>query len=79
MYHENHPDGSYEMANRVLVFEPPRLISWEPGYVSPATEPQVRNPHGYQPSDEQRVGPCPVGQRAHRRVVRRRREPAGRV
>ncbi len=30
MYHDNHPDGSYEMANRVLVFEPPRVISWEP-------------------------------------------------
>ncbi len=37
MYHDNHPDGSYEMANRVLAFEPPRVISWEPGYVSPAT------------------------------------------
>ena len=28
-------------------------------------------------SDEQRVGRCPVGQRAHRRVVRRLGEPAG--
>ena len=37
MYHENHPDGSYEMANQVLAFEPPRVISWKPGYVSPAT------------------------------------------
>ena len=37
MYHENHPDGSYEMANQVLEFEPPRVISWRPGYVSPAT------------------------------------------
>jgi len=37
MYHENHPDGSYEMANRVLAFEPPRVISWKPGYVSPET------------------------------------------
>ncbi|MGH3153675.1 MAG: SRPBCC family protein [Streptosporangiaceae bacterium] len=37
MYHENHPDGSYEMANRVLAFEPPSVISWQPGYVSPAT------------------------------------------
>jgi uncharacterized protein YndB with AHSA1/START domain len=37
MYHENHPDGSYEMANLVLAFEPPRVISWKPGYVSPAT------------------------------------------
>ena len=37
MYHDNHPDGSYQMANRVLVFEPPRVISSKPGYVSPAT------------------------------------------
>jgi uncharacterized protein YndB with AHSA1/START domain len=37
MYHENHPDGSYEMANQVLAFDPPRVISWKPGYVSPAT------------------------------------------
>ena len=37
MYHPNHPDGSYEMANQVLAFEPPRAISWQPGYVSPAT------------------------------------------
>jgi hypothetical protein len=35
MYHENHPDGGYEMANQVLAFEPPRVISWKPGYVSP--------------------------------------------
>ncbi|MBO0852065.1 MAG: SRPBCC family protein [Pseudonocardia sp.] len=32
MYHPNHPDGDYEMANRVQVFDPPRAISWEPGY-----------------------------------------------
>ena len=37
MYHPNHPAGSYEMANQVLAFEPPRVISWKPGYVSPAT------------------------------------------
>ena len=37
MYHENHPDGSYEMANQILAFEPPRVISWKPGYVSQAT------------------------------------------
>jgi uncharacterized protein YndB with AHSA1/START domain len=36
-YHDNHPDGNYEMANRVLAFEPPRVISWKPGYMSPAT------------------------------------------
>jgi uncharacterized protein YndB with AHSA1/START domain len=31
MYHPNHPDGQYQMANRVQAFEPPKLISWEPG------------------------------------------------
>jgi uncharacterized protein YndB with AHSA1/START domain len=31
MYHANHPDGTYQMANRVQVFDPPRAISWEPG------------------------------------------------
>jgi hypothetical protein len=32
MHHDNHPDGSYEMANRVQVFDPPGAISWAPGY-----------------------------------------------
>lgn len=32
MHHDNHPDGRYEMANRVQVFEPPTAISWEPGH-----------------------------------------------
>jgi uncharacterized protein YndB with AHSA1/START domain len=32
MYHPNHPDGSYQVANRVKEFDPPRAISWEPGY-----------------------------------------------
>jgi uncharacterized protein YndB with AHSA1/START domain len=31
MYHSNHPDRNYQMANRVQVFDPPRAISWEPG------------------------------------------------
>lgn len=31
MYHEKHPDGDYPMVNRVLAFDPPRAISWEPG------------------------------------------------
>lgn len=31
MYHDNHPDGDYEMANMVRVFDAPRAISWEPG------------------------------------------------
>ncbi|HVA60508.1 MAG TPA: SRPBCC family protein [Mycobacteriales bacterium] len=32
MYHENRPDGGYQMANRVQVFDPPSAISWEPGH-----------------------------------------------
>jgi hypothetical protein len=32
MYHENHPDGGYQMANRVQVIDRPKAISWEPGY-----------------------------------------------
>jgi hypothetical protein len=31
MYHPNHPDGNYQVANRVQVFDPPNVISWEPG------------------------------------------------
>lgn len=31
MFHPNHPDGNYEMANQVEVFDPPRAISWKPG------------------------------------------------
>jgi hypothetical protein len=31
MYHENHPDKDYEMANRVEVFDPPGAIAWQPG------------------------------------------------
>lgn len=32
MYHPNHPNGNYEIANRVEEFEPPRVIAWKPGY-----------------------------------------------
>jgi uncharacterized protein YndB with AHSA1/START domain len=32
MYHPNHPDKDYEMANRVQEFDPPSTISWQPGY-----------------------------------------------
>lgn len=32
MYHPQHPDGDYEIANRVVTFEPPRAIEWEPGF-----------------------------------------------
>ncbi len=32
MYHPNHPDGDYEIFNRVAVFDPPRAIAWQPGY-----------------------------------------------
>ena len=32
MYHPNHPDGEYQMANLLTVFDPPSAIGWEPGY-----------------------------------------------
>lgn len=32
MYHPNHPDGRYQMANEVQAFERPTAISWKPGY-----------------------------------------------
>ena len=32
MYHPDHPNGNYEMANVVEVFDPPHAISWKPGY-----------------------------------------------
>lgn len=38
MYHPNHPDGDYQMANRVTVFEAPRTISWEPGQYAPDSD-----------------------------------------
>lgn len=31
MYHPNHPDGEYQMANRVEVLDAPRAIGWLPG------------------------------------------------
>ena len=31
MYHENHPDKNYEMANRVEVLDPPHAVAWQPG------------------------------------------------
>lgn len=45
MYHDNHPNKHYEMANRVEVFEPPRAIAWQPG-----AEP--RHIPGYQGPDD---------------------------
>jgi hypothetical protein len=37
MYHENHPDKDYKIANRVEVFDEPRAIAWQPGTESPET------------------------------------------
>ncbi|OBJ47056.1 SRPBCC family protein [Mycobacterium sp. 1423905.2] len=31
MYHDNHPNGDYEMANKVVVYDPPNAIAWAPG------------------------------------------------
>jgi hypothetical protein len=32
MYHPGHQDGSYQTANEVHVFDPPRAIGWRTGY-----------------------------------------------
>lgn len=32
MHHAQHPDGDYETANRVEVFDPPHAIAWKTGY-----------------------------------------------
>jgi hypothetical protein len=32
MHHPNHPNGNYQIANRVQVFDSPSAISWEPAY-----------------------------------------------
>jgi len=32
MYHPNNPNGNYQTANRIQVFDPPSTISWETGY-----------------------------------------------
>jgi hypothetical protein len=31
MYHDNLPNKNYEMANKVVVFDRPHAIAWEPG------------------------------------------------
>ncbi|HEX3784117.1 MAG TPA: polyketide cyclase [Pseudonocardiaceae bacterium] len=31
MYHPNHPDGEYQMANKVQVLDSPHAIGWLPG------------------------------------------------
>jgi hypothetical protein len=37
MYHPNHPDKDYEIANLVVVFDEPRAIGWKPGTESAET------------------------------------------
>jgi hypothetical protein len=37
MYHVGHPHGTYQMANRVQKFDPPCVISWEPGHHTGST------------------------------------------
>jgi hypothetical protein len=38
MYHPNHPDKDYEIANLVEVFDEPRTIAWKPGTESETGE-----------------------------------------
>ncbi|ADT97340.1 Activator of Hsp90 ATPase 1-like protein [Mycolicibacterium gilvum Spyr1] len=35
MYHDNVPNGHYEMVNKVIAFERDREIGWEPGQAGP--------------------------------------------
>ena len=37
MYHPNHPEKDYKIANLVEVFDEPRAIAWKPGTESPET------------------------------------------
>ena len=37
MYHPNHPDKDYTIANLVEVLDEPRAIAWKPGTESPET------------------------------------------
>jgi hypothetical protein len=38
MYHPQHPDGAYKIANLVEVFDEPRAIGWKPGTEDEAGE-----------------------------------------
>ena len=38
MYHPNHPDKDYKIANLVEVFDEPRAIAWKPGTESPESD-----------------------------------------
>lgn len=38
MFHDNHPDGYYEMANKVIAFDTDRTIAWEPGQAGESGE-----------------------------------------
>jgi len=38
MFHDNHPDGRYEVANLVEVYDEPRAIGWKPGTAAPDGE-----------------------------------------
>ena len=42
MYHPNHPDKDYEMANLVEVFDEPLAIAWKPGTESRDRGAQLR-------------------------------------
>lgn len=42
MYHADHPDGDYKVANQVQVFDPPRAIGWMTGGGEGRRSPGVR-------------------------------------
>ena len=50
MYHDNHPDKDYEMANRVEVLDPPHAIAWQPGQ-GPTERGNLMSPGNTDPDD----------------------------
>jgi uncharacterized protein YndB with AHSA1/START domain len=85
MYHPNHPDGNYQMANPVLAFEPPHVISWQPGSLSQSTgelefaagsgvtawpSPVRARPRSPSPTTGRRWGRVPAGASSSRRSPR---------
>ena len=46
MYHDNHPEGDYEMANKVIALEPEREIGRKPGRPDRTASSSTADGHG---------------------------------
>jgi uncharacterized protein YndB with AHSA1/START domain len=40
MFHTGHPDGAYQVVNKIVAFDAPRAISWVTGTQQPGGEPE---------------------------------------